>query len=248
MAANETDRPTTQPFLTAEWRCLAMLNYEVPAEILERRLPQGVELDRWQGKALVSLVGFRFVHTRVMGVAIPWHCNFDEVNLRYYVRRNVDGVWRRGVVFIRELVPRTAIAAVARMVYDEPYLAVPMHHNIQVESGIPQSVEYGWKFRGESCHLRVSTRGELRHLVAGEEAGFITEHYWGYTRRRDGSTSEYQVTHPPWRVMETRDAAFQAPVAELYGREFAEPLASTPTSALLAEGSAIIVYRGRKLS
>lgn len=224
-----------------------MLNYEVPPEVLIPRLPSGVELDLWQGRALVSLVGFRFLHTKVKGIVLPWHRDFDEVNLRFYVRREMPDGWRRGVVFVRELVPRPLIATVARVCYGEPYLAVPMHHRIEPAAGTPRRVEYGWRFRGESCHLRVETVGEPRPLRPGEEAEFITEHYWGYTSRRDGSTSEYEVAHPPWQVMDVRGASFSAPVAELYGADFREALGGQPASAFLAEGSAVTVYQGGKL-
>lgn len=224
-----------------------MLNYEVPPEILKPWLPHGVELDPWQGKTLVSMVGFRFLNTRVLGVALPGHRNFDEVNLRFYVRRKMPDGWRRGVVFVRELVPRPLIAAVARICYGEPYLAVPMHHRIEPDDGPPHVVEYGWGFRGTPCHLRVETAGAPRPLHAGEEAEFITEHYWGYTARRDGSTSEYEVAHPPWRVMDVRSASFSAPVADLYGACFREALEGPPVSAFLAEGSEVTVYQGGRM-
>jgi uncharacterized protein YqjF (DUF2071 family) len=244
---NGFDASQKKPFLTAEWRWLAMLNYEVSPDILKPWLPHGVELDFWQGRTLVSLVGFRFLDTRVLGIALPGHRDFDEVNLRFYVRKKMPDGWRRGVVFVRELVPRRMIATVARVIYEEPYLAVPMCHRIEPQSGPPSMVEYGWTFHGESCHLRVETQGDLRPLRNGEQAEFITEHYWGYTKRRDGSTSEYEVAHPPWRVMDVCNASFSAPVAELYGGGFREILEGEPVSALLAEGSEITVYRGSRL-
>ena len=224
-----------------------MLNYEASPEIVKPWIPRGVELDPWQDKTLVSLVGFRFLNTRVMGLAIPGHRDFDEVNLRFYVRRKMADGWRRGVVFVRELVPKPMITAVARIVYEEPYMSVRMHHQIETEHGTPSLIEYGWNFRGEPCHLRVKTQGDFRPLRAGEEAEFITEHYWGYTKRSNGLTSEYEVAHPRWRVMETCDSSFSAPVKELYGAEFQEILAAKPVSALLAEGSDVMVYQGAHL-
>jgi uncharacterized protein YqjF (DUF2071 family) len=98
-------------FLTAEWRNLAMLNYEVDQSLLLPFVPSGTTLDQWEGKTYVSLVGFRFLKTRVLGLPVPFHTNFDEVNLRFYVRRRIAGDVRRGVVFIREIVPRWAIAS-----------------------------------------------------------------------------------------------------------------------------------------
>lgn len=238
------DRP---PFLTAEWRQLAMLNYRVEPAVLAPWLPAGTELDPWQGETLVSLVGFRFLNTRVRGLPVPWHRHFEEVNLRFYVRRRAAGTWRRGVVFIRELVPRTMIALIARRLYEEPYLALPMSHRI-APGAVPRHVEYGWTYRGTACHLRVDTAGDWRPLVPGEEAEFITEHYWGYTKRRDGSTSEYEVAHPPWRVAEVTSAGFDCDVGGLYGDCFREVLTGPPASALLAEGSPVTVYQGRRLA
>src|SRR5947207_15642078 len=115
------------PFLTAQWRHLVMLNYEVDADVLTPLVPAGTTLDLWQGRALVSVVGFRFLGTRVLGVSVPWHRDFDEVNLRLYVRRELEGgEVRRGVVFVREVVARRAITWLARVAYNEPYRTLPM--------------------------------------------------------------------------------------------------------------------------
>ena len=96
-------------FLTAEWRKLAVVNYMVEPEILQPFVPAGTELDFWQERCYVSLIGFRFENTKVLGMKIPWHVNFEEVNLRFYVRRKATDGWRRGVVFIKEIVPKAAI-------------------------------------------------------------------------------------------------------------------------------------------
>src|SRR5271167_2804911 len=123
----------SSPFLTAEWRSLVMLNYEIDPAVLQRFVPAGTELDQWQGKTFVSMVGFLFLKTRVMGISVPFHSNFEEVNLRFYVRRFTDEGWLRGVVFIKELVPRRAIAWTARVFYNENYVAVPMDHNLSMD-------------------------------------------------------------------------------------------------------------------
>lgn len=245
MSASPT--PTRPPFLTAEWRTLAMLNYEVEPAVLAPWLPAGCELDPWQDKTLVSMVGFRFLNTRVMGLPIPWHRDFDEVNLRFYVRRKAGPEWRRGVVFVRELVPRAAIAAVARRVYEEPYLALPMRHRIDPDANQPRTIEFGWRFRGTDCHLHVTTSGSWKPLEPGGTAEFITEHYWGYTKRKNGTTSEYQVEHPPWNVMEVADSEFICDVEGLYGSCFTPYLSGKPHSALVADGSPITVYQGSRL-
>ncbi len=230
-------------FLTAEWRTLAMLNYEVDASLLVPYVPPGTEVDRWNGKAFVSLVGFRFLNTRVFGIRFPFHCNFDEVNLRFYVRRREASEVKRGVVFIREIVPRWAIAAVARAFYNERYLALPMSHRLDSNSG-SIAAGYGWKSEAGWNKIQLTARGEPALPENDSQEQFITEHYWGYALRRNDTCIEYRVEHPQWRVWKATDALFEGNAEEIYGKEFAAILRHQPSSAFLAEGSKVSVYRG----
>ena len=169
-----------KPFLTARWESLVLLNFECPREILEPLVPRGTELDPWRGVDLISLVGFRFVDTRVKGVQVPCHRTFEEVNLRFYVRRrHTDGTLRRAVVFIKELVPRRAIAAVARLLYNEPYSSVAMAHEVSLDKDSGGSVAYSWVHRGLAYGLQARVTGPATPLVHGSESEFITEHNWG---------------------------------------------------------------------
>jgi uncharacterized protein YqjF (DUF2071 family) len=225
-----------------------MLNYEIERSVLVRYVPLGTELDLWNGKNLVSIVGFLFAKTRVFGISIPFHRNFEEVNLRIYVRRKAEDGWRRGVVFIKEIVPRAAIAIAARRLYNEPYIALPMAHRIEAESDSVKSAEYCWRFGRKQNSLKLTTRGEAQPLTDGSEAEFITEHYWGYNAQQDGSTLEYRVEHPRWRVYEVSGARLDCDVAGLYGEQFHKCLTGQQSSAFLAEGSAVTVYQGVRLA
>lgn len=225
-----------------------MLNYEIEPSLLAPFVPAGTELDRWNGKVLVSVVGFHFLQTRVFRIPIPFHRNFEEVNLRFYVRRKAEDGWRRGVVFIKEIVPRAAIAIVARQVYNEPYIALPMAHQIKEELGVIKSVEYSWRFDSRQNSIKLTTCGKAQPLPEASEAEFITEHYWGYNTQRTGATLEYQVEHPRWRVYDVLEATLDCDVSSLYGRQFFDSLNCKPTSAFLAEGSAVKVYQGVRLA
>ncbi len=224
-----------------------MLNYEVDAKILAPFVPTGTELDFWNGKIIASVVGFLFLNTRVRGIPIPFHRNFEEVNLRFYVRRKTSAGWRRAVVFIKKLVPRRAIAWTARTFYNENYAAVPMSHRIEKVRGEVKSVTYLWRFNGRENSLSLAVRGSAQPLREGSEAEFITEHYWGYSAQRDGTTLEYQVEHPRWRVWEAQEAKLDCDAANIYGEQFWEVLDRPPASAFLAEGSAVIVRKGIRL-
>jgi uncharacterized protein YqjF (DUF2071 family) len=235
-------------FLTAVWADLVMLNYEADPDRLRPLVPAGTELDDRCGCHFISVVGFRFRDTRVLGVAVPCHRDFDEVNLRFYVRREVANEVRRGVVFVREVVPRRAVAAVANGLFHENYVCRPMGSDVRrPDTQSPGRAEYRW--RGSPNWLAVGAEfdGEPTALQTGSAAAFIAEHYWGYVRRRDGVTAEYRVEHPPWRVWPARRAWLTGDAGRFYGPTFAEALARRPASAFVAEGSAVTVYRGEQL-
>ncbi len=251
--------PPRRVFLSAEWSSLAMLNYRVDADLLRPYVPAGTELDFFQGQTFISLVGFRFPGGRacVGACLFPGHTDFDEVNLRFYVRREEAASLVRGVAFIREIVPRWAIAAIARRVYHEPYVCLPMRHAVELDStGI--QVQYEWRSEGRWNRLHARGSGTPVYPGDGSLDQFITEHYWGYTNwgytahGRGGviqtRTAEYRVTHPPWRVWVAATAGFDGDGVELYGQGFAAILRGRPDSAFIAEGSPVTVSMGRRLA
>jgi uncharacterized protein YqjF (DUF2071 family) len=232
------------PFLTAEWRHLVLVNFHVPPALLQPLVPRGTELDTHDGHAFISLVGFRFLNTRVLGWRIPFHEHFDEINLRFYVRRAAAGEVRRAVTFVREIVPRRAIALVARALYNEPYTSWPMRSHLRLsEDDHPNHARYAWRSDGAWHELSLEATGEAALPAPGSDAAFITEHYWGYTRQRDGGTIEYQVLHPTWRLRRASAVQVSGDMAKVYGGAFGEILTGQPASAFLAEGSAVSVWR-----
>jgi uncharacterized protein YqjF (DUF2071 family) len=237
-------------FLTAHWRSLVMLNYPIEPAVLQPLVPKGTELDTFQQTHFVSVVGFLFLRTRVLGLPIPFHRNFEEINLRFYVRRRAADGWRRGVVFIKEVVPRALIAWVARRLYNENYVACPTASFIRLPdraAGTPGRVEYTWTVADRPNLVAAEFQGEPKPLWPGSEEEFITEHYWGYVPQRDGSVLEYRVEHPPWRVWHATTARLDCDVRGFYGDSFSEALSHPPHSAFVAEGSAVSVFRGEGL-
>ncbi len=234
-------------FLTANWQYLLMLNYAVDPELLRPNIPPGVELDTWNGENYLSVVGFLFLRTKVFGVSVPLHSNFEEVNLRFYVRHRAADGWRRGVVFIKEIVPRRLIATVARTYYNEPYTVMPMTHSIEtVNDKLPSggSVEYAWCYRGNWNTISATTVGALQPVIESSKEEFITKHHWGYTTQPNGTCKEYHVAHDPWYVWQVRNAVLRCDIASIYGAQFSSPLSATPDSAFVADGSPITVSSG----
>jgi uncharacterized protein YqjF (DUF2071 family) len=234
-------------FLTANWKNLVMLNYEVDPAVLKPYLPAATELDIWQGKALVSMVGFLFHDTRVLGVKWPGHVNFEEVNLRFYVRHYDGTEWKRGTVFVSEIVPKAIIPLIANTLYKEHYRKLPMRHSIIPVDDQHTQYLYGWKLKGRWNELGATVNNSFTAIQAGSAEEFILEHYWGYNRLTDANSLEYQVEHVPWRIASITDYIFDADIKELYGDGFVPFLTAKPYSAFFAAGSEINVRAATKL-
>ncbi len=227
-------------FLKASWRKLAIANYVVEPQVLQKHLPAKTELDFWDGKCYASLVGFMFMDTRVLGVRIPFHVNFEEVNLRFYVRHFDGKSWKRGVVFVKEIVPKAAITFVANTFYKEHYQTLPMRHNWDI-SEASQRIEYQWKCKGRWQKIGVEAGIEKLDMPAGSEVEFITEHYWGYSKHAPGRTVEYEVRHPRWQHFEVKQSDIEVDFGLVYGPDFRFLNAQKPTSVMLAEGSTVSI-------
>jgi uncharacterized protein YqjF (DUF2071 family) len=231
-------------FLKAEWRKLALANYEIDPDLLKDYLPYKTEIDIWEGSCYVSLVGFMFKNTRMLGIKVPFHINFEEVNLRFYVRYKDGDEWKRGVVFVKEIVPKPALSLVANTLYQEHYQTLPMRHQWEKTTD-SWKVRYEWKHKGQWQHFSVESEVQSKAFPEGSETEFITEHYWGYTRITPAKTFEYQVTHPRWEAYPVKAYDINVDFGTLYDPRFAFLNEATPKSVMLAEGSEITVETKR---
>ena len=227
-------------FLTAEWRRLAFANYSIDPEILKPFVPFKTELDLYKGTCFVSLVGFMFRNVKLLGMKIPGHINFEEVNLRFYVRFKENGLWKRGVVFIKEIVPKHVISFVANTVYNEVYETRKMNHIWEENNGELRTA-YRWKNKQQWFSFEIISEKGARPITQNSQDEFITEHYWGYNKTSKNKTTEYEVTHPKWDVYDVKNYTIETDFAKEYGEEFRFLNAATPASVMLAEGSPITI-------
>jgi len=227
-------------FLNAEWRKLSIANYKINPSILSKYVPAGTELDLWEGKCFVSLIGFMFVDTKILGLKIPFHINFEEVNLRFYVKRFENNTWKRGVVFIKEIVPKPALTFVANTLYKEHYETLPMRHNWE-ETSENRVVEYQWKKDKVWQSFNIVADLKASEIIENSETEFITEHYWGYAKVNKSVTNEYEVTHPKWEHYKIKSYEIKVDFSVVYGKEFEFLNRIQPESVMLAEGSVITV-------
>lgn len=234
-------------FLTAEWNDLAMINYEINPKILEKYVPLGTELDLWNGKNYISLIGFMFENVKVLGIKVPFHVNFEEVNLRFYVKRFENGIWKRGTVFIKEIVPRHAVTMVANALYKEHYQTLKMRHS-RIENEDSKLFQYEWKKDSKWNSITMTTGKIAIPIELNSETEFITEHYFGYTRYNDRKTIEYEVTHPRWKQLPVLDYQVKVDFESIYGEDFKFLQDLKPSSTFLALGSKITIEGKRTIT
>ncbi len=231
-------------FLTAEWNDLAMFNYEIDPKILESYVPKGTELDLWNGKCYISLIGFMFENVKVLGIKVPFHVNFEEVNLRFYVKRFENGSWKRGAVFVKEIVPKHAITIVANTLYNEHYQTLKMRHS-RTENATSKSFQYEWFKDSKWNSISMTTEKNPIPIELNSEAEFITEHYFGYTNCNKEKSIEYAVSHPRWEQLKVIESKIDVDFESIYGKDFKFLKDLKPTSEFLAIGSKITI-EGKK--
>jgi len=231
-------------FLTAEWNNLILANYIIDPAILLPYLPPATVLDNYNGNVYVSLIGFMFEQTKIKGFKIPFHVNFEEVNLRFYVKYLDNGIWKRGAVFIKEIVPKPAISFIANALYNEKYCTHRMKHFYKkCETEI--HLGYSWKNKGKWNKIEATTELTAAYMQPGSEEEFIAEHYWGYAKYNTLTTFEYAVEHPSWKIHPVKKYLIDCDFESLYGSQFSSLTNATPNSVFVAAGSPISIL-GKK--
>lgn len=233
-------------FLKAKWQKLIMVNYEIDPNQLNEYVPKGTSLDFFDGKCFVSLIGFMFKDTKLLGFKVPCHVNFEEVNLRFYVKREVNGSIKRGVVFIKEIVPKPALTLVANAIYKEHYVTLPMTHE-WVDNKHTVKVKYSWKLKGDENFMSVTASKKLLDIQKGSLTEFIAEHYWGYSKASEIKTTEYEVRHPKWQCYKVDNYKLHVDFEANYGQKFKFLSDKEPSSVMLLEGSHISVENKKTL-
>jgi hypothetical protein len=217
-----------------------MANYAVNPDVLKSFLPKGVELDLFENKAYVSLVGFMFKKTSLFNIPIPLLGTFEEINLRFYVKRVGGDNVKRGVVFINETVPYKIVAWLANKLYKEHYIAIPTKNEIDI-TDFSKSIKYEWKINNIWNHIAVNTAKESEPMLQGSVEEFIFEHYFGYTKINNQLSQEYKVNHPRWEINKVKDYSINCDFTAMYGNDFSFLNTQKPNSVIVAEGSPVSV-------
>lgn len=233
--------------LTCEWRKLAFANYIVPTEVVEKHLPPHTKIDFYNGNCFLSLVGFQFKNVKVAGAKMPFHTDFEEINLRFYVRRFDGQQWRKGTVFISEIVGKPALSVLANSVFNENYQTLPTRQEVTETTGEIQA-GYSLFYDNHWHHLKVHCGTLASPVAENSESEFIIHRLWGYGTHNHQETNEYKILHPAWPTYEVREYSVDVDFAKVFGPEFSMLTSATPHSVILAEGSSVTVEDTNRIS
>ena len=226
-------------FLKANWENIVMANYEVDPSILKPYLPKGVELDYYKYKTYVSLVGFMFRKTRLFEIPIPFFGSFEEVNLRFYVRRLEGKKIKKGVVFINETVPFKIVALLANKLYKEHYISIPTKNTYVLNSN--KNIVYEWKKNNNWNSITVNSEIAQQKIAPDSIEEFIFERYFGFTKLDKDNSQEYRIAHPKWVTNNIVSHDIRCDFGAMYGSAFANLNSKAPDSIILAEGSSVTI-------
>jgi len=235
-------------FLSGHFDHIVLFNYAVAPEFLAPYLPAHTELDLHDCRYFCSLVGVRCLDLHTHGMPLWPFRNYAQVNLRFYVCRQIDAPhWRHGVVFIKQLIPHRLVAWTARRLFNERTETQRVTALVEATAEGTEQVEYRWPFQGEHCRLKTSFRPQPPCAAPEQQRLFFVERHWGYAAQRDGSTLEYRFDHPPWQVYRPLDMTSSVSVGDFFGPPFTELFRSPPDSILACRGSAVSLARGHRL-
>lgn len=165
---------------------------------------------------------------------------FEEVNLRFYVKRLVGNEIRRGVVFINETVPNKIVAWLANALYKEHYIAIPTRYNWRL-SEHSKDISYRWKVQTKWNAIDVVAGTMQIEMQIGSMEEFIFEHYYGYTKINTKESMEYKVNHGRWTINELRSYVIDCDFGACYGKDFSVLNKIKPKSVYITDGSAVSI-------
>lgn len=227
-------------FLKASWQEIIMVNYSVSPNVLTPFIPKGVELDFYNDKVYVSLVGFMFKNTKLFNIPIPLLGTFEEINLRFYVIRKENGITKRGVVFINETVPYKAVAWLANKLYHENYKCVSTKHKYEINSDF-KKIQYQWMLNNKWHSIKLNALNDVNNLKEKSFEEFIFEHYFGYAKVNEHTTEEYEVVHPKWKTQTVLNYEIDCDFEKMYGNQFLFLNNAKPESVFITKGSDVYI-------
>ena len=189
---NTAETGVKKAVMVQHWSDLVFIHWRYPAETVQALLPEGVEIEQFDGTAWVGLIpfhmndlGFPLVHP------LPHVGSFPEVNVRTYVRcGDFSGVWFFSLD-INKILPTLT----ARAVYEIPYCYGSVSHK-KVGDFVATTVARKWPGPKAASSIVIETR----EPTDGDLERFLTARWGLITKSKRSKFLWGQVHHPPWKL------------------------------------------------
>lgn len=223
------------------------MNYIISPEILENYLPAYTIIDYFKGNCFTSLVGFPFRNVEIAGMKIPFYTDFEEINLRFYVKRFDGTTWRKGTVFISEIANKSALKFLANSFLHEKYQTLETRQEIKENSELIET-KYSWRTWMNWQFLNLISEKPSESVAEGTEAHFIMDRSSGYQKYDTATTNEYGISHPKWNIYPIRSFDINVDFEESFDSNFPVLNETLPHSVILARGSSVAVKQINKIT
>ena len=192
--------PSGRWVMTQRWNDLLFAHWPIPTAAIAPLIPDGLQVDMYQGSAWLGVVPFWMDRIKFRGLPpIPFANSFPEINLRTYVRDHRTGT--PGVYFFSLDGANLLAVITARSFYHLPYHWAEM----RIESRSEREFSFYSRRRFSSNPVIFKARyrglGPTRKLAenrAGTLEYFLTERYCLFTHNSAGELVRANVHHVPW--------------------------------------------------
>ncbi len=185
----------SRPWVTTmRWHDLLFLHWPVRPEIIRPLIPQGLELDTFDGAAWIGVIPFRMTGVRPRYLPPFAGLAFPEMNVRTYVwTPGRSGVW----FFSLDATNRLAVRA-ARAWYGLPYYNARI--TVQLERGTVhyRSIRVDKRSAGVEFHASYKPTGEVYRSAPETLDRWLTDRYCLYAMDQQGRLGYADIQHLPW--------------------------------------------------
>ena len=233
--------------ISSEFRKVALLNYIIPQEVIEKYLPKHTKPDLYNGNCFISLVGFQVKKLKLNDVKVPLIKDFDEIDLQIYVKHFNGASWEKGVVVISRIFDQPGLAPLTNTIFQTNYISHPSKSEVK-EDQHGLEVKYSWQFDGKEQSFSVKSNNLAAPYDKGTEAAFILDRSLGFIRVTEEETLKYPVTHASWHLYTVEEYAVDVDFSRQYDPALNLLNSRIPHSVILTEGSTVEIGENVEVS
>lgn len=229
------EKPDSPVVMRQDWSHLLFLHWQFAAEIIQEKLPEGLFVDTFEGKAYIGVVPFFMEKIRPSYCpSVPGLSWFQELNLRTYV---YDKHGRPGVWFFTLDCNQWLAVKIARSLFHLPYNHATMSSEVESEQLVYKSKRDG--DNREQVFQYPQSLTTQQEAKIGSLEFFLLERYRLFSQRKNDSIYEGLVHHQPYQYQHIDKTPQPTRLFSLC--DFTEP-GDPPVSSIIASTVSVKIH------